>query len=69
MPMILKRDDEKKWLHNDLEMKDIASMLTPYDEHEMEAFPVSRLISGRRVNTNTPEAMTPYRYEELLIKS
>ncbi len=68
MPVILKRDNEKKWLRHDLEMKDIASMLSAYDEREMEAFPVSRLISGRKGNTNTPEAMAPYNYEELLIQ-
>jgi putative SOS response-associated peptidase YedK len=67
MPVILKKDHEKKWLCNDLETKDIASMLTSYDEHQMEAFPVSRLISGRRVNTNTPAVMAPYSYKELLI--
>ena len=69
MPVILKQDDGKKWLRNDLEMNDIASMLTPYDEREMEAYPVSRLISGRSRNTNTPEASAPYQYEELSIQS
>ncbi len=68
MPVILKRDDEKKWLRNDLEMKDIESMLMPYDEREMEAFPVSRLISSRSRNTNVPEVMAPYRYEEISLK-
>jgi putative SOS response-associated peptidase YedK len=29
MPMILKEDDEKKWLNNNLEITDIASMLNP----------------------------------------
>jgi hypothetical protein len=43
-------------------------MLTSYEDREMEAFPVSRLISGRKGNTNTPEAMTPYNYEGLVIK-
>lgn len=55
MPVILKQDDEKKWLRTDLNMTDIASMLHAYDEREMEAFPVSRLISGRGKNTNTPD--------------
>ncbi len=68
MPVILKRNDEKKWLRDNLDMKDLALMLNPYDEREMEAFPVSRLISSRRGNTNIPEAMVPYRYEELLIE-
>jgi len=68
MPVILKQYDEKKWLRNDLEINDIAAMLTSYDEREMEAFPVSRLITGRGVNTNTPEAMVPYKYEELLVQ-
>jgi putative SOS response-associated peptidase YedK len=68
MPVILKQDNEKKWIQNDLEINDIVSMLLPYDEHNMEAFPVSRLISGRRVNTNIPQVIAPYKYQELLIQ-
>jgi len=68
MPVILKPEDEKKWLVNDLDISDINSMLEPYDKQKMEAFPVSRLISGRGRNTNLPEAIAPYHYEELLIQ-
>ena len=69
MPVILKPEDERKWLRNDLETAEIISMLAPYDESQMEAFPVSRLISGRSGNTNTPEAMAHYQYEELVLES
>jgi putative SOS response-associated peptidase YedK len=69
MPVILKRDDEQKWLGGDLETTDIASRLVPFDHGEMEAFPVSRLISARGTNTNTPEAMAPQQYEDLSMPS
>ena len=68
MPVILKRADERNWIRSDLDMVGIKSMLNAYDEREMEAFPVSRLISQRGRDTNIPEAMTPHRYEELLIQ-
>lgn len=56
---------EKKWISKDLDITDIASTFAPYDEREMEAFPVSRLISSKSRNTNVPGVMDPYRYENL----
>ena len=35
----------------------IDYMLSPYDDDEMEAYTVSRLVSTKAANTNTPEAI------------
>jgi len=68
MPVILKREGERRWLGSVAEMKDINAMQTAYDEREMEAFPVSRLISHKGMNTNTPDVIAPYHYHELALQ-
>jgi len=65
MPVILKQDDENKWLSPDIDAKEIKSMLNPYSDAEMEAYTVSRLISSKDINTNTPEVMEKVIYSEL----
>ena len=65
MPVILKQEDEKKWISGDFDMAEMGSILVPYDEGEMEAFPVSRLLSSKSRNTNVPEVMAPFVYEDL----
>jgi putative SOS response-associated peptidase YedK len=65
MPVILRRADEGKWLGRDLDKTAIDSLLAPYDSSQMQAHTVSRLISTKRANTNVPEVMTKFSYEEL----
>jgi putative SOS response-associated peptidase YedK len=65
MPVILRREDEKIYLRNNLETGEIDVLLQPYDEREMRAHTVSGLVSARRANTNVPEVMTEFRYEGL----
>lgn len=65
MPVILRHEDEKIWLNQDLDREAIKALLNPYDEKEMEGYTVSKLISSRKANTNVPEVIEKYRYEEL----
>jgi len=65
MPVILRREDETKWLEKDLDRTAIDSLLEPYDASLMQAHTVSRLISTKRANTNVPEVMMEFRYEGL----
>jgi putative SOS response-associated peptidase YedK len=46
MPAILPMENEKKWIDNNLKKTDIESLLKPYNEEEMEAYPVERSISS-----------------------
>ena len=65
MPVILRRDDEPRWLSDEVDTEQVISLLSPYDDSEMDAYPVSPLISSRGQSTNTPEVMQKYRYEGL----
>jgi putative SOS response-associated peptidase YedK len=65
MPVILKPESEKKWISHDFDIADFGSILVPYDESEMEAFPVSRLLSSKTKNTNVPEVLKRYDYDDL----
>ncbi len=66
MPVILNRDDENRWLKNDLETSEIESMFYKYDEKLLKAYTVSRLISRRKTNTNIPEVMTGFNFPDLI---
>ena len=65
MPVILKREDEKEYLDMNLHAGEIDALLQPYDDKEMQAHTVSRLISTKRANTNVPEVRKEFKYEEL----
>jgi putative SOS response-associated peptidase YedK len=65
MPVILRQEDEQKWLGSEIDREQIASLLSPYDDKEMDAYKVSPLISRRGENTNTPEVMQKYGYKGL----
>jgi len=65
MPVILKREDEKKYLEKNLEANEIDDLLKPYEASQMQAYTVARLISTKRANTNVPEVMKEFRYEGL----
>lgn len=41
MPAILSKADEEKWLDPGLPRKELESLLSPYDESDMEAYPVN----------------------------
>ena len=62
MPVILPSSIEKAWLDV---MLDTQAMLTSYPEEEMEAWPVSRMITSRGINRNRPEVLQPFDYPEL----
>ena len=65
MPVILRQEDELKWLNRGLDKTAIDAHLEPYDDSQMQAHTVSKLISTKRANTNVPQVMTEFRYEGL----
>ena len=62
MPVILRPEDERRWLSK-VSLEEALGLLTQYDDKEMEAHTVSKLITTRGVPTNVPGVMSPYRYE------
>jgi len=50
MPVILKVDDEEKWLDKETDFSEILKLLTPYESEEMESYPVSLLVNNPQNN-------------------
>ena len=65
MPVILRPEDEKRWLEKGLKPEEISSMLRPYDENEMEAYTISRLITSKE-EKNVAGVIAPFEYKELI---
>lgn len=56
MPVILKPEDEGIWLDREqYDAKLLRSLLVPYDEHEMKAYPVSGMVGN--VKNDRPECI------------
>ena len=65
MPVILPREQERIWLHNELERDKIQSLLQPYNPDEMEAYPVSKLVNKLGFNTTNPDVLKQQEYPNL----
>ncbi len=65
MPVILLDENQKDWLDLKLTKNRIKDLLKPYQGNDLEAYPVSRLISKRGAETNRPDVIEPFEYEEL----
>ena len=63
MPVILPREDERRWLEKGHNAGDIRAMLRPCDGDLLEAYTVSRLMSSAE-GENLPEVQAPFRYRE-----
>jgi len=47
MPLILKKEDEEKWVDRNLNKKDIESLLKVYGEENIDKYPMSKDFSHR----------------------
>lgn len=65
MPVILRKEDEQSWLRSILDKDLSKSLFVPYNSHKMEAYTISRLITSKTQNPNTPEVLEPYTYKEI----
>ena len=65
MPVILRREDEQRWLQKGLTAGQVSALLKPYDEGDMEAYTISRLITSRTEDRNVPKLLEPHEYKEL----
>ena len=65
MPLIIDRNKEGKWINPDLSETEIKYIMKPFDENEMDAHTISKLITQRGVNNNVPEVMERFSYSEL----
>lgn len=67
MPVFIQPDQYKKWLTPDLPKEEIQSFFKPYPESEMKNHTISKLITSRTRNPNTPEVINPFTYPELAL--
>lgn len=65
MPVILKPEHYYDWISKSIDKDLSMKLLEPFDENQMEAYTISRLITSKDRNPNTPEVIKPYKYEEL----
>jgi putative SOS response-associated peptidase YedK len=56
MPVILSREDEKRWI-NPAREEDLLKLLCPYPPEEMKAYPVSKKVNS--AGNDTPEVLEP----------
>jgi len=64
MPVILSKESELEWLHGGFTDKAIEVFAEPFDEKQMVAYTVSRLISER--HSDVPDVQKPYTYPEFM---
>ncbi len=65
MPLIIKYEDEKKWLSNSLNVEDIKILLNAYPDELMSAHTVSNNISKRGIDHNSEDTIKRFDYDEL----
>jgi putative SOS response-associated peptidase YedK len=65
MPLIIGRDDEKKWVDPDLDPEEIKNLIRPFPGEQMTAYTVSNKINSARNERNAPEAIERVAYQEL----
>jgi putative SOS response-associated peptidase YedK len=51
MPVILGEPDFKGWLDTTTPIEEVASLIRPHPPDEMEAYPVSRIVNGPKVDS------------------
>ena len=49
-PVVLRKEDEARWLQSDLPLQEVTSLLKPYPSEEMNAYPISVDIKNPRAN-------------------
>jgi putative SOS response-associated peptidase YedK len=67
MPLIIAKEDEKKWVDPNISIDEIKSMIKPYNESDMTAHSISQTANSARVNRNVPEILNPVDYPELAL--
>jgi putative SOS response-associated peptidase YedK len=64
MPVILEPDKEQEWLDTSCPLNDSLKLLKPLDQNLMRAHTISRLITQKGVDKNTPLLIKPYDYKD-----
>jgi putative SOS response-associated peptidase YedK len=65
MPLILKQEDEAKWVNPKRTAQQVADLIKPYDDADMQAYTISQIANGVKNNRNVEEIINPVEYPEL----
>ena len=65
MPVILRSSDYDNWLCLSSGKNKSMALLEPFDQEKMDAYTISKLITTKDKNPNTPEVIKQYDYKEL----
>lgn len=68
MPVVLSKDEESIWIDVESSIKDLKELLKPYPGDDLEAYPVSRALSGKNEDSNLPFILEEVDYPELRFK-
>ncbi len=63
MPVILDKNAESGWLDLSASLSDVRSLLKPCPPDILKAYTISPLVNDRTSNRNTPEVISPYKYQ------
>ena len=61
MPAIMLKEEERHWLDENLSTEDLMSVLKPYPDDQMKAYPISKLVNSP--GNNVPEILKEEEYE------
>ncbi|MCE3278326.1 MAG: hypothetical protein K0S44_517 [Bacteroidetes bacterium] len=67
MPLILPKEKLNNWLQPDLSEEEITGIMKPFDGEQMAAHTISKRITSRTENPDSPETLAPFEYPELQI--
>jgi putative SOS response-associated peptidase YedK len=60
MPVILQRENEKKWINSDISPDDAHSLLQPCPSEFLKAHTIGDLVNNRSANRNNPDVIRPF---------
>lgn len=65
-PVILNQDLEQKWIEQDLDDNQIFKIInSDYDEELLESYPVDKKLFSPKEDSNIPDILNPFYYQEL----
>ena len=68
MPVVLAREYEKDWLNPNLTKEDVLALCEPIDDHSLEAYTISKLITDRKTdNKDVAAVCAQFEYPELAL--
>lgn len=59
MPLMIDERNVDSWIDNGLSKASIKELMNPCDDFNMAAYPVSKILSAKNVNSDVPEILTP----------